>query len=132
MRTKMITTMVLISLWSASSLLTAKVAHAGPSLSQVDDLLKVGAKALGIGGTVYSEYNVYMKDGEVKRNFVDRNNRALFSYTANCRDRQNVDRFWQHPNNGTAVRIISRSFLNNPQSQRSAVLNLISRACAPS
>lgn len=132
MRTKMITTMVLISVWSASSLLTAKVVHAVPSLSQVEKLLVVGAEALGISNTVYNGYNTYMSDGEVKRNFVDRNNKILFGYTVNCRDRQNADRFWQHPNNGTAVRIILRSFPNNPQSQRSAVLNLISRACAPS
>ena len=119
-------------MWSASSLLTAKVVHAVPSLSQVEKLLVVGAEALGISNTVYNGYNTYMSDGEVKRNFVDQNNKILFGYTVNCRDRQNVDRFWQHPNNGTAVRIISRSFLNNSQSQRSAVLNLISRACAPS
>ena len=70
-----------------------------------------------------------MRDNEVKRNYSNRNGRVLFSYTANCRDRGNVSRFWQHPNNGEAVNVIAHAFPNNSQRQRQTVLSLINFAC---
>ena len=132
MSPKVVIATALVSLWSVSQLYSPEVAKALPSANQVDNWVRAGAAALGLGTGVYAAHNTYITDGEVKRNYTDRNGRVLFSYTANCRDRRDVDRFWRHADNGTVTQIIWRAFPNNPRSRRQVVLNLINRACSPS
>lgn len=130
MSTKRVVSTALVGLLSVFSCVsTSEVANAAPTASQVEAWLKVAIPALGIGGISYNGFNTFMKDNEVKRNYSNRNGRVLFSYTASCRDRGNVSRFWQHPNNGEAVNVIARAFPNNSQRQRQTVLSLINLAC---
>ena len=128
---KLGSTTVITVFLSLSCLQASDSVHSRPTASQVDSWLKAGATALGIVGTGYTGYNTYMKDGEVTRNFTNRNGRTAFSLTANCRDRYNVSRFWRHPNNGNAVKVIRNQFPNNSRNQSNAVLNLINWACNP-
>lgn len=130
MSTKRVVATALVGLLSAFSCVsTSEVANAAPTASQVEAWLKVVIPALAIGGTSYDGFNTFMQNNEVRRDYYNRNGRVLFSYTANCRDRGNVSRFWQHRNNGQAANIIARSFPNNSQRQRQTVLSLINKAC---
>jgi hypothetical protein len=127
MSPKVAITTALVSFWSVSQLYSPEVAKAIPSANQVDNWLRVGFSTLGLGTAVYGAHNTYIRDGEVKRNYTNQNGRVLFSYTANCRDRQNVARFWQHADNGTVTRII-QDYVPR-QRRREMVLALINRAC---
>jgi hypothetical protein len=130
MSTKRVVATVLVGLLSAFSCVsTSEVADAAPTASQVEAWIKVAIPALAVGGASYQGFNTVIKDSEVRRDYSNRNGRVLFSYTANCIDRGNVSRFWQHPNNGQAANVIARSFPNNSQRQRQTVLSLINRAC---
>ncbi|MCC5636242.1 hypothetical protein LC593_10305 [Nostoc sp. CHAB 5844] len=112
----------------SSSLSPMLSTNAAPTANQIKNWLSVGGETVKVGGVVYQYYSEYLDKG--RRMAQLRNNetgKILLTYAANCRDRNNADRFVQDSANDEIMFHIYK--FNNREQRRRIILGLIARAC---
>jgi hypothetical protein len=121
---KSITAITIISSYLSQTLYT----NAAPTADQIKNWLSVGGETVKVGGTLYQYYTEYLANGRRIAQLRDINTgKVLLTYAANCRARNNADRFVQDSVNDEIMFHIYK--FKNREQRRRIILGLIERAC---